>query len=152
MTFTEQLKQSHIRFCASRATHEFEAQYGEGESATKVTISVSVISHAGAVEGRCTRDINLVIPFTAVSDILLGGVSPSGAVPELRATCMTTSGVCLNTSGCSGACLCTQSTLAPFARMLSEGNSTPRATTVMTVFASTHSKKSPNSSTRSTSS
>lgn len=66
MTFKDQLKQSRISFCVTRATHEFEVQYGEGESATTITITVSAVSrHRPIFEDRihCLR---LVMPITRV--------------------------------------------------------------------------------------
>ena len=71
MTFTEQLKQSRISFCETRATHEFEAQYGEGESATTITITVSVVSQMGISENLLARDIKLVMPIRRVSYAVL---------------------------------------------------------------------------------
>lgn len=67
MTFTEQLKQSRLSFCETRTTHELEARYGEGESATTITITVKAVIKAGAVEGVYINYFNLVMPITRVS-------------------------------------------------------------------------------------
>ena len=69
MTFKDQLKQSRISFCESCTTHKFEAQYGEGESATTITVKVSAgFRHRPLYEFDSPR---LVMPITCVIDAVL---------------------------------------------------------------------------------